>query len=53
MALRLGLDTGGTFTDLIGLYEDGRPVVNKVPSTLRNRWRDSRGAGRTGCWGRD
>src|SRR5690349_80559 len=33
MTVRLGLDTGGTFTDLIGLYDDGRLVINKVPST--------------------
>jgi N-methylhydantoinase A len=33
MSLRLGLDTGGTFTDLIGVGDDGRLVINKVPST--------------------
>jgi N-methylhydantoinase A len=33
MSVRLGLDTGGTFTDLIGLHDDGRLVINKVPST--------------------
>ena len=33
MGLRLGLDTGGTFTDLIGVGDDGRVVINKVPST--------------------
>src|SRR2546425_417638 len=33
MRVRLGLDTGGTFTDLVGLHDDGRLVINKVPST--------------------
>jgi 5-oxoprolinase (ATP-hydrolysing) len=33
MSVRMGLDTGGTFTDLIGLHDDGRLVINKVPST--------------------
>jgi N-methylhydantoinase A len=33
MSVRLGLDTGGTFTDLISLHDDGRLVITKVPST--------------------
>jgi N-methylhydantoinase A len=33
MGMRLGLDTGGTFTDLVGLHQDGRVALNKVPST--------------------
>ncbi|GAA4517690.1 hydantoinase/oxoprolinase family protein [Nonomuraea ferruginea] len=30
---RLGIDVGGTFTDVVVLHEDGRRVVEKVPST--------------------
>src|SRR5829696_6863647 len=34
MAVRLGIDTGGTFTDLIGINEEtGELVVAKTPST--------------------
>ncbi len=34
MAVRLGIDTGGTFTDLIGIDDDsGALVVAKTPST--------------------
>ncbi|MFN8591674.1 MAG: hydantoinase/oxoprolinase family protein [Thermomicrobiales bacterium] len=34
MAVRLGIDTGGTFTDLIGIDdESGKLVVAKTPST--------------------
>jgi N-methylhydantoinase A len=30
---RLGVDVGGTFTDLVGVAGDGRIVTSKVPST--------------------
>ena len=33
MALRVGIDTGGTFTDLVVLDEAGRATQFKVPST--------------------
>ena len=33
MALRIGIDTGGTFTDLVVLDEAGRATQFKVPST--------------------
>lgn len=33
MAQRLGIDVGGTFTDVVVVKEDGRVVVEKVPST--------------------
>ena len=34
MAVRLGIDTGGTFTDLIGIDDEtGELVVAKTPST--------------------
>lgn len=33
MSLRLGVDVGGTFTDLVALGGDGRMVTAKVPST--------------------
>src|SRR5438045_2660084 len=29
----VGVDTGGTFTDLVFLHPDGRIAVHKVPST--------------------
>ena len=32
---RVGIDTGGTFTDLVAIGEDGRMVVAKHPSTPR------------------
>jgi N-methylhydantoinase A len=35
-AIRLGIDVGGTFTDLVALV-DGRIVTAKVPSTPRNQ----------------
>jgi len=36
MATRIGIDTGGTFTDLIGVDEaSGRLVIAKTPSTPR------------------
>jgi N-methylhydantoinase A len=31
--MRLGVDVGGTFTDLVGVGEDGRIVTSKVPSS--------------------
>ena len=33
MAVRVGIDTGGTFTDLVVLDEAGRAIQLKVPST--------------------
>ena len=36
MAVRIGIDTGGTFTDLIGIDDEtGELVVAKTPSTPR------------------
>ncbi len=32
MAVRVGVDTGGTFTDLVAVDEDGRSFLAKVPS---------------------
>jgi len=32
MAIRVGIDTGGTFTDLVAVDEDGRAFLAKVPS---------------------
>jgi N-methylhydantoinase A len=29
----IGIDTGGTFTDLIGVDEDGKSIIIKTPST--------------------
>jgi N-methylhydantoinase A len=31
--IRIGIDTGGTFTDVVAVGEDGRVVSSKVPST--------------------
>jgi len=31
--LRIGIDIGGTFTDLVLLQSDGRAVMRKVPSS--------------------
>ncbi len=37
MAIRVGMDTGGTFTDLVGVDEDSNQmIVSKRPSTPRN-----------------
>ena len=37
MGIRVGIDTGGTFTDLVGVDEDtNRMIVSKRPSTPRN-----------------
>ena len=33
MALRIGIDIGGTFTDLVAITADGRVVTHKVAST--------------------
>src|SRR5262245_341032 len=32
MAVRVGIDTGGTFTDLVAVDDDGRSFLAKVPS---------------------
>ena len=32
MGIRVGIDTGGTFTDLVAVDGDGRSFVAKVPS---------------------
>ena len=32
MAIRVGIDTGGTFTDLVAVDEHGRSFLAKVPS---------------------
>ena len=32
MTYRVGVDTGGTFTDIVALDEDGRVTIHKVPS---------------------
>ena len=31
--IRVGIDTGGTFTDVVAVHDDGRVVSTKVPST--------------------
>ena len=36
---RLGVDVGGTFTDLVALVEGGRLITAKVPTTPRNQAR--------------
>jgi N-methylhydantoinase A len=33
MGIRVGIDTGGTFTDLVAVDHDGRSFLTKVPST--------------------
>ncbi len=33
MGVRIGVDTGGTFTDLMAWTDDGRVFVHKIPST--------------------
>ncbi len=33
MTVRIGIDTGGTFTDVVAVDSDGRVVSTKVPST--------------------
>ena len=33
MTVRVGVDTGGTFTDLMAWTDDGEIHVHKVPST--------------------
>jgi len=32
--VRVGVDVGGTFTDLVGLSPDGRLHTKKIPSTV-------------------
>ena len=32
MGIRVGIDTGGTFTDLVAVDDDGRTFLAKVPS---------------------
>ena len=42
MTVRIGIDTGGTFTDLIGIDEaTGQLVIAKTPSTPRRPARRS------------
>jgi len=36
MSLRIGIDIGGTFTDLVALTSDGRVATHKVASTPRD-----------------
>ena len=36
MGVRVGIDTGGTFTDLVAVDDDGRSFLAKVPSTPEN-----------------
>ena len=36
MSYRLGVDVGGTFTDIVALDRSGRLALTKVPSTPRN-----------------
>ena len=33
MTIRIGIDTGGTFTDVVAVDDDGQVVSSKVPST--------------------
>lgn len=33
MTIRLGIDVGGTFTDIVVMHDDGTTLVEKVPST--------------------
>jgi N-methylhydantoinase A len=33
VGIRVGIDTGGTFTDLVAVDDDGRSFLTKVPST--------------------
>ncbi|GAA5050134.1 N-methylhydantoinase A [Thermocatellispora tengchongensis] len=37
MSRRLGIDVGGTFTDVVVIDDDGRVLVEKVPSTPDNQ----------------
>jgi len=36
MTLRVGIDIGGTFTDLVAIASDGRVLTRKTPSTPRD-----------------
>ena len=33
MTVRIGIDTGGTFTDVVVVHADGSVMATKVPST--------------------
>src|SRR4051812_42302992 len=34
--LIVGIDTGGTFTDIVVLHPDGQVTINKAPTTPKN-----------------
>ena len=36
MTLRIGIDIGGTFTDLVAMNDDGRIITHKIASTPRD-----------------
>ena len=39
MGYRIGIDVGGTFTDLVCVTPDGQVIVDKTPSTLDDQSR--------------
>ena len=47
--MRIGIDIGGTFTDIVGASSDGRIHVCKVPSTQQNYGDALRGIHRGGA----
>ena len=58
MTVRIGVDIGGTFTDIVFLGDDGRVHVKKVPSTVADYSRAiiegiGQGFAETGLAGRD
>jgi N-methylhydantoinase A len=34
--MRIGIDVGGTFTDIVGMSDDGTVTIRKVPSTVED-----------------